>query len=161
LKFIDASIKKIGTTLYEMGSRGSFGVDYLGFEDGSLMAVEINLRKVGTHHAAIYARSVIERMPKTGRYNLIKDKSEKLIHYVHRRFYEPELLKKIGLISLVNLLHSQNLAYDRQKGEGCILNILSAVDTCGYVELTSLSKNRSQAIIIDKQVQKMLFRFKP
>ncbi len=149
-------IYRIGETLYKKGVFGSFGVDFVGLKDGTLYATEINIRKLGTSHAISYVESVLNsRVNSDG---LIKNKFDESIYYVHRRFYKPDLLKYLTLDSLLETLKENNIIYDHASQTGTILNIISAIATCGYIEITSISNNRDDAIKIDKKAQESLLK---
>ncbi|MGH8001601.1 MAG: peptide ligase PGM1-related protein, partial [Brasilonema sp.] len=151
---MNESVKKVGKQLHLHGVHGTFGIDFIGFENGKLLATEINLRKVGPTHAFSYVESVIGNTIDSD--GFLRNKKGQPIYYVHRRFYEPSILKYLEPKTAVEALRSYDLLYKHSTQTGTILHILSALKPCGYVEITSIDNNRDKAFELDKQAQKAL-----
>jgi L-propargylglycine--L-glutamate ligase len=143
IRRVRSSVVKVGRALQQRGVHGTFGVDFIGLNDGRLLATEINLRKVGPTHAHAYARLARGRTPR---------------HYVHRRFYRPSELISLSCEGAVRALEDHGLLFDRAIGEGAILHILGGLPSCGYVEITSIAPQEDVANWFDQEVQKVLLR---
>lgn len=155
LSKINETIEKVGRTLYTNGVCGTFGIDFIVVQDGELLATEINLGKVVPSHAFSYVESVIGNSVSSD--GMLRNKNGLPIHYVHRRLYEPSLLKYLEPQMAVETLRSSGLLYEHNTQTGTILHILGALKLCGYIEITSVEKSREKAFELDKQVKLKLF----
>ncbi|MGH2733230.1 MAG: peptide ligase PGM1-related protein [Actinomycetota bacterium] len=146
-------LTKVGSRLATNGVRGSFGVDFIGLEDGSLLATEINLRKVGPSHVVQYAESVLgSRVSGDGNLRV----GGKAVHYSHRRIYQPQVLRGLKPGAAVRALALEDLCYNHAKGTGAILHILGALCPAGYVESTCFGFTPAEAMEIGNKVQAAL-----
>jgi L-propargylglycine--L-glutamate ligase len=86
---ITRSVDRVGQTLAELGVRGTFGVDFVTSVTDGLLAVEVNLRKVGPSHVLSYVESLVGSSA-DGHSALQGETSP--MHYLHRRVLQPEIL---------------------------------------------------------------------
>lgn len=139
---IHGALVKVGRKLAANGVRGTFGVDFISLNDGSLLATEINLRKVGPSHAVAYAEAVAGR--KVGPDGNLRVNGEPL-YFSHRRVHQPQVLRGLSPQAAVQGLVDDGLSYDPASGKGTLLHILGALGPLGYVETTCLGRSRREA----------------
>ncbi|MBW4584685.1 peptide ligase PGM1-related protein [Aetokthonos hydrillicola Thurmond2011] len=151
---IYAATEKIGRSLSASGVRGTFGIDFLGFENGEVLAVEVNVRKLGTSHVLSYVEAIIGN--KVDPDGLLRDKNGSPIHYVQSRLYEPALLTYLNPQTAVETLKKKNLLYEHTKQTGAVLHTLGALEACGFVEITTIEHSREKAFERNKDAQKVL-----
>jgi hypothetical protein len=150
---IREAMASIGSTLATKGVRGSFGADFIELPDGSLLAVEINLRKVGPSHVVDYVEAVLgKRVDDHGDLRL----NGRRVHYFHRRVWEPALLRGVRASDALEALGDAGLLFRRERGTGAILHILGALPSEGYVETTCLEFSREATHELDRRVQAVL-----
>jgi hypothetical protein len=144
---ITRSVDRVSQTLAELGVRGTFGVDFVTSVTDGLLAVEVNLRKVGPSHVLSYVESLVGSSA-DGHSALQGETSP--MHYLHRRVLQPEILCGEQPQVVVDRLRTAGLLYQYDTGEGVILHILGALLGCGYVELTSIATSGADATAIDE-----------
>jgi hypothetical protein len=144
---ITQSIARVGHTLTELGVRGTFGVDFVTSARDGLLAVEVNLRKVGPSHVLSYVESLVGSSV-DGNGTLQREGST--VHYVHSRVFQPEILCSEHPQVVVERLRRAGLLYEQNTGEGVILHMLGALFRCGYVELTSIAASGEVAATISE-----------
>ncbi len=147
---IRQAVSRIGETLSINGVRGTFGVDFIGFQNGDLFATEINVRKVGPSHVLSCVESVVGSKVGDNGYLMATGRP---LYYVHQRLYKPEILRNLEPKAAVAALKGSELLYDRSKKTGAILHILGALSTCGYLETTCLADSLGAAFKLDNQVR--------
>lgn len=135
---INGHLHSVGSTLANLGIKGSFGVDFIARTNGELLATEINIRKVGPTHVVTQVKGIIAESEKT--------------YYVHRRMYRPELLKGFTAGNVIETLRDEGLLFDRSTRRGVLLHMLSAVSPCGYLETTCVGSSMNDAFAIDHQL---------
>lgn len=147
--------EQVGQTLAELGVRGTFGVDFVTSTTGELLAVEVNLRKVGPSHVLSYVESLVgSRVDRHG----TLQRQGSTMHYVHRRLLQPEILCGEQPQAVVDRLRSADLLYQHDTGEGVVLHVLGALSACGYVELTSIATSDEVADTISEAAQAVILR---
>jgi hypothetical protein len=144
---ITRSVDRDRQTLAELGVRGTFGVDFVTSVTDGLLAVEVNLRKVGPSHVLSYVESLVGSSA-DGHSALQGETSP--MHYLHRRVLQPEILCGEQPQVVVDRLRTAGLLYQYDTGVGVILHILGALLGCGYVELTSIATSGADATAIDE-----------
>lgn len=148
-------LMKVGKRLSGSGVRGTFGVDFIGLECGSLLATEINVRKVGPSHVVAYAEAVAgNKVDPDGNLRV----NGKVVYCSHRRVYQPEVLRGLSPEAAVRGLAEDGLFYDPRTGKGAILHILGALRSVGYVDSTCFGHSRSEAADIRDMVYSSLAR---
>ncbi|TMR05005.1 ATP-grasp domain-containing protein [Actinomadura soli] len=152
-RFVDQireAVERTGRVLAERGMRGSFGIDFIGRRDGSLVAVEINARKVATSH-------VLDTVEAAARARLGADGRTPSgpVRYVHRRLHADEM-RSLSPGEAVALLRRAGLLYDRARGTGVLLHILGALPEHGYVEATAVHRTREQAVAVLADAESLL-----
>jgi hypothetical protein len=152
---INRAVTQVGRTLASNGVRGSFGVDFVGFANGDLLAVEINVRKVAPTHVLSYVETATNALVEPDGYLRVAGQPQ---HYLHRRYYEPDVFRFLDPLSAVGALRDRGLLYDRRTRQGAILHILGAVRTCGYVETTCVATRLDLAEELDEQAHSVLVR---
>jgi L-propargylglycine--L-glutamate ligase len=152
---ITQAIFRVGHTLSKLGVIGTFGIDFIASASDGLLAVEVNLRKVGPSHVLNYVESLTGSSV-DGNGTLRRNGSS--VYYVHRRVFRPEILRGEHPQVLVERLQRANLLYDQETGEGAILHMLGALFECGYVELTSVATSEEMAAIISEAVLAVILR---
>ncbi len=152
---IHAALAKVGKKLSRNGVRGTFGVDFICLEDGSSLATEINLRKVGPTHAVAYAEAVVRRkIDPDGNLRV----NGEAVYFSHRRVYQPQALRGLSPDAAVQGLLDDGLFYDPLTGKGTVLHILGALRPAGYVETTCFGRSRSEAVDIGNAARASLVR---
>ncbi len=152
---LDKAARKIGSTLRDLGIRGAFGVDFLGFKDGHLLATEINIRKLGTSHVLTYVEAILEAG--VGTDGLLRNRNGIPIYYVQKRVYEPLLLKYLSPELAIEVLKESNLFYSHDTQSGVVLLAFSALENCGFVEVIAIGQTRSEAFVLSQDAQVVLF----
>jgi len=148
------AVEKVGKTLHSNGVRGTFGIDFIAVNNGDLLATEINVRKLGSSHVFAYVKSLVGNdIAPDG---LLINRNGLPIRFVHRRFYEPSLLKYLEPSTAVETLRNKGLLYDQATQTGTILHILGALKSYGYVEITSIETSLDKAFELDRCVQETL-----
>ncbi|WP_207934054.1 peptide ligase PGM1-related protein [Actinomadura sp. KC06] len=137
------AMERTGAALAELGHRGSFGVDFVTVPRRGLLAVEVNLRKVGPSHVVRYVEAIAGA--KAGKDGLVRRPDGRRVHYSHRRLFEPDVLTALDPRSAVDRLRAEGLLYRHEAGEGVALHVLGGLDTCGFVELTALAPSAELA----------------
>ncbi len=149
------ALVKVGRRLAESGVRGTFGVDFIGLDDGALLATEINLRKVGPSHAVAYAEAVVgSRVGPDG--NLRFD--GRPVYFSHRRIYQPERLRGLDPEAALQALAGEGLLYDHRTGTGAVLHILGGLAPVGYTESTCFGSTPAEATQLGERVLATLVR---
>lgn len=146
---ITRHVTAVGGALAELGIRGTFGVDFIALPDGTLSAVEINLRKVGPSHVVAHLRDVVGSGPDP--LSVHPD-----VHLLHRRVHEPAVLAALTPAGVVDTLRSRGLLFDHARGTGVLLHMLGAIATTGYVETTAVATSREQALTLDRELREAL-----
>jgi hypothetical protein len=149
-----ATVERVGAVLAGLGVRGTFGVDFIALPDGGLVAVEINLRKVGSSHVVATVESLTGA--RVGADGLLRAGSDE-VHYVHRRLQRPEALHGRDPLDLLARLDERSLLYSPDTRTGATLHMLGAVREGGYVELTSVAPSAAAAEALDTAVREELF----
>ncbi len=150
------AVRRTGAVLAGLGHRGTFGIDFVIAGDRGLLAVEINLRKVGPSHVVRYAEALVgERVGEDG---LLRRRDGLPMHYVHGRLLEPQTLGKLRPKAAVERLREEGLLYRHDTGEGVALHVLGALNSCGFVELTALAPSREVADAYGKAAEAALVR---
>ncbi len=137
-----AATARVGGALANDGVRGTFGIDFVVSGDGSLFAVEVNLRKVGTTHVVRYIETVVGARIDAG--GQLRPEGGSDVFYVNGRRQEEALLGVAGE-TVLDLLRKEGLLYRREAGEGVLLHCLGALPACGYLELTAVAGSRARA----------------
>ncbi len=139
---IAAVVARIGQALSKVGVHGTFGVDFVGYPDGRLLAAEVNVRKLAPTHVMTYVEAAVgDRLGPTG----TLERSGRPIAYVHRRLFRPDALAGLTVARAVAALSRRRLLWDPDQGAGAMLHILSALPACGYVETTSVAPSLREA----------------
>lgn len=73
-----------------------------------------------------------------------------IVHYVHRRIFQPEILRSEHPQVIVERLRKAGLLYELDTGEGVVLHMLGALFRRGYVELTSIAASGEVAATISE-----------
>ncbi|MEU3413063.1 L-propargylglycine--L-glutamate ligase BesA [Streptomyces sp. NPDC006658] len=133
---VDA-VRRSGEVLSGLGHRGTFGVDFVVAGERGLLAVEINLRKVGPSHVIRCAEALVGA--RVGADGMLRGTDGRPVYYTHGRLLEPETLGKLNPRAAVERLRSEGLLYRHDTGEGVALHVLGALNACGFVELTALA----------------------
>lgn len=149
------AIERVGRVLAELGIRGTFGVDFVASATGELLAVEVNLRKVGPSHVLSYVESLVGSS--VDRHGMLRREGS-TVHYVHRRLLQPEILRGEQPQVVVDRLRGAGLLYRHDTGEGVILHMLGALVSCGYVELTSIASSDEMATTISEAAEAVTLR---
>lgn len=152
---ITQAIEQVGQTLAELGFRGTFGVDFVTSMTGEIIAVEVNLRKVGPSHVLSYVESLVGSLADL---HDTPEREGSTAHYVYRRLFQPEILRGEQPQSVVDRLRRAGLLYQHDTGEGVILHLLGALAACGYVELTSVATSGEVANTISEAAQAVILR---
>jgi L-propargylglycine--L-glutamate ligase len=142
-------VTAVGKELATLGVRGTFGIDFIALADGTLLAVEINLRKVGPSHVVAHLRDIVG----PGRTPMSIHPS---VHLVHRRVYEPDVLSSTTPVEVLRTLRSHGLLFDHTQGGGVLLHMLGAISTSGYMETTAVASSRDAALALDGEVRAAL-----
>jgi hypothetical protein len=144
-----SSVQRVGDVLNALGFRGTFGVDFVVSADGQLAAVEINLRKVGSSHVVATVEALTgARVGADGQlHSAMGD-----VHYVHRRLYQPDVLRGHDPLEMVARLERKSLLYDAERGSGVVFHMLGAIPECGYVEVTNIARSAAEARSVDEEV---------
>ena len=152
---IAAVVGRIGQALAGMGVHGTFGVDFVGYEDGRLLAAEVNVRKLAPTHVMTYVEAAVgDRLGPSGDL----ERSGKPIAYVHRRLFRPDALAGLTVARAVAALARRRLLWDPNQGAGVMLHILGALPACGYVETTSVAPSSREARDLDVLVEMALLQ---
>jgi L-propargylglycine--L-glutamate ligase len=146
---ITQHVMAVGDALARLGIRGMFGIDFIALSDGTLLAVEINLRKVGPSHVVAHLGDVVGSGP-------TPVSVHPGVHVVHRRVHEVSVLAALTPIDVVHTLGSRGLLFDHTTGVGVLLHMLGAVSTSGYVETTSVAWSREHALALDHELREAL-----
>ncbi|MDZ4877409.1 MAG: L-propargylglycine--L-glutamate ligase [Chroococcidiopsis cubana SAG 39.79] len=150
------AVRKVGKTLSAHGVRGTFGIDFIGFDKGKLLAIEINLRKVGNSHVFSYVNSVIAN--KIGSDGFLRNKNGLPIYYVNQWLDQSSLLTKyLEPKMAIERLRKNGLLYNHKTQTGTLLHILGALSPCGFVETTSIENSREKAVELARLVRTTLF----
>jgi hypothetical protein len=152
---ITHAIKQVGQTLAELGVRGTFGVDFVTSMTGEILAVEVNLRKVGPSHVLSYVESLVGSL--VDRHGMLQREGSP-VHYVYRRLLQPEILRGEQPQAVVDRLRRAGLLYQHDTGEGVVLHMLGALSACGYVEFTSIATSDKVADTISEAAQAATLR---
>jgi L-propargylglycine--L-glutamate ligase len=148
---INLAIERVGRVLSLKGLRGSFGIDFLGLDNGDLYAAEINVRKVAPTHVTASVETA------TGLSLGIDGRTAgRRVRYVHRRLYAPRL-RHLSSTTATDALRAHGLLYDKQAGRGVLLHILGALQPCGYVEVTAIDHDQEQAAELSYLAEAALF----
>lgn len=150
------AVTRTGEVLARMGHRGTFGVDFVVSGERGPLAVEINLRKVGTSHVLEYAEALVDG--RVGDDGLLRRDGRQPVSYVNGRLLAPEVLRGIEPREAVERLRQEGLLYRRDTGRGVALHVLGALRTCGYVELTALGPTPEDAEACYKAAEAALTR---
>lgn len=150
------ALQRTGAVLSGLGHHGSFGVDFVTAPGRGLLAVEVNLRKVGPSHVVRYAEALTGA--KVGEDGLLHRPDGQAVHYTHRRLLEPDVLGKLHPRSAVERLRQEGLLYHPGTGKGVALHVLGALNTCGLVELTALAPSIEIAEAYREAAEAVLFR---
>lgn len=156
LSQIYEAVRKVGKTLSDHGVRGTFGIDFIGFDKGKLLAVEINLRKVGNSHVFSYVKSIIAN--EIGSDGLLKNKNNLPIYYVNQWVYKPSLSKnkKMEPKTAIERLRRKGLFYNYKTQTKTIFHLLGTLNSSGFVEATSIENSREKALELARLVQTAL-----
>ncbi|OBF81225.1 hypothetical protein A5791_06180 [Mycobacterium sp. 852002-51163_SCH5372311] len=147
------AVVRVGKTLSIRGVHGHYGVDFIGFHNGELIAMEINIRKVGPTHVFAYTSSLVaSRAEEDGQLRV----NHNPVNYVHRRLHKPDLLSGVDPRAAVEMLKSAGLHFNHETKQGVILHVLGALQTCGFVELTCVAYTSADAIALRQQVENVL-----
>jgi L-propargylglycine--L-glutamate ligase len=150
---VAAATLRVGHTLAGLGYTGTFGVDFVATSAGRLVAIEVNLRKVGPSYVLTYLESLIGR--RTGQDGLLRlDTST--VHYLHRRVHRPAALLGQRPGAVVERLRRAGLEFRDDTGTGVLLHMLGAVPDCGFVELTSVGTSAEMAAATDAAADRIL-----
>jgi L-propargylglycine--L-glutamate ligase len=150
---ITGVVRRIGDALADEGIRGTFGVDFVGYDDGRLLATEVNVRKLGASHVMAYVEAAVrDRLDPSGGLQT----SGRPLSYVHRRVYRPDSLAGLAVATAVARLRRRDLLWKADTGPGALLHILGGLASCGYVETTSVASSPDEALALDAEVQAAL-----
>ena len=151
---INDAVRSVGTVLSASGLRGTFGLDFVGFDGGDLYAVEINCRKVAPSHVVAHVEAAVgSTVGQEGQ--LVVDGHT--LYYAHLRFYSADL-RNLGPLEAVSALRERGMLYSRTARKGVLLHILSAIRPCGYVEVTCLDGHPEGATALLKDAETELLR---
>uniref|UniRef100_UPI003A9A66F4 L-propargylglycine--L-glutamate ligase n=1 Tax=Streptantibioticus cattleyicolor TaxID=29303 RepID=UPI003A9A66F4 len=151
---ITDAVRRTGEVLSGLGHRGAFGVDFVVAGERGLLAVEINLRKVGPSHVVRYAEALVGA--RVGADGMLRGADGRPVYYTHGRLLEPETLGKLNPRTAVERLRAEGLLYRHDTGEGVALHVLGALNACGFVELTALARSPEAADGYSRAAQALL-----
>ena len=152
---IAGAMDRIGRALADKGVRGTFGVDFVEVESGRLIAVEINIRKLGTNHVMSYVEAATgDKLAPFGHL----ERSGRPISYVHRRLFRPAELTGLAISKAIEAVRGAGVLWSRERGEGTVLHILGALPACGYVEMVTIAEHLERAHELDRRAEQALIR---
>jgi hypothetical protein len=140
------AVDRVGETIAELGMRGTFGIDFVETARGELIAIEVNLRKVGPSHVISYVESLVGSGLRDG----------KSVHYVNRRVLRPDVLLGTRPEVVVDRLRAEGLLFDHRTNTGVVLHMLGALTSCGYVEVTSVAPSDETADAVSEAAQAVI-----
>jgi len=142
--------KKVGGYLAKKGVIGRLAVDYLAVDqkdkkgEKDIYAIEINIRKGGTTHPYILARSATGALynQKSG---LLSVGKTNIYYYATDNAAFPRL-KKLTPESLIKILDENNLDFNRERKSGIIVHLFGMIQTGGRIGLTCVGKSRKEVM---------------
>lgn len=113
---LESYTARVAEVLAEDGFIGDFGVDFLLFEDGSLMAVEINMRRGGTSHPQ-FQRQVLQQF----------DPSLNLVYRSTDTHKSDRLRDYDSVDDFLASEEVQSVLFDFERGEGVFFHFAGAI----------------------------------
>ena len=138
----------VGKALAARGALGRLSVDFVASRDDagrwSVQALEINLRKGGTTHphAALQALASGHYDLRTGSW--VCDDGSRRFYEATDNLVDPEWLGR-SPAEVIGTVAASGLQFDRRKGTGVVLHMLSGLAVDGRLGLTAIGRTRPQA----------------
>lgn len=137
---------RIGQALADAGVIGSFGMDFIVIpRNGSydVFAGEINLRLGGTTHPFHMARLVTGGVYDPGSGQLVAEGMPKF--YVATDNFKSDSYRRFTPASVIELVRSKGLAFDKRSGVGVTLHLLGALPRFGKLGAVCIGNSRAEA----------------
>lgn len=134
----------ISETAYQMGYRGSLGIDFIETKSEKLMALELNSRKTGVSHVIQFCDGILRKHRRvrdeatfiTYRRGIFAESSE-------TRLFENNLTRLAKINSVIS----------GRSGDGCYFINVNSLRQNGFVEYVCIASNQDQIDYMEREIQ--------
>ncbi len=143
---IKRSSQRISKTVFQMGYRGSLGIDFIETKNGEVKALELNARKTGVSHVIQFCDGVLRK------YGRVRDKCT---HIIYRRgVIATSPSRRFFGKNLTRLKEINNTTAGRPGDGGYFINV-NSLQLNGFVEYVCIASGAKQLNDLEKKMKNL------